>query len=76
MKIQKATINVMVCSCRATKSGKGYMLACIQGEAPFNVFSKRAVEVRAPQYSELTVDINCYFDKSSGELKEFISVAD
>ena len=75
MKISRATINAIVFSCRATQSGKGYMLLCAQDGNPFTVFSKTAVPV-GTDLKELTVDINCYVDKKSGEFKEFVSTVD
>lgn len=75
MKITKALINVIVFSCKPTKSGKGYMLLCAQSDSPFTVFSKNPV-TPGTDLKELTVDCNCYVDRQSGEFKEFISVSE
>lgn len=76
MKITKAKITAMVVSCRATKSGKGYMLTCVQSDSPFMVFSKEAVVLNGiPKTVDLEVDISCFIDRETGELKEFIAVS-
>ena len=75
MRISKATVTVMVVSCKATKSGKGYLLTCLQQDQPLSIFSKTPVSVTVPASTELTVDINCYVDRATGEFKEFISVS-
>lgn len=76
MKLSKATITVMVVSCKATKSGKGYMLSCLQDDVSFLVFSKKHVQPTVPGVTDITVDVNCFVDRQSGEFKEFISVAE
>lgn len=75
MKITKATINVIVFSCRPTQSKKGYMLLCAQGDVPFTVFSKEFVEP-GTDLKEITVDINCYVDRTTTEFKQFVSVSE
>lgn len=76
MKLSNVKLTCMVVACRATKSGKGYMLTCLQGESSFMVFSKRSVPVSVPGTVDLICDLNCYVDRSSGEFKEFISISD
>ena len=75
MKITKASINVIVFSCKPTKNGKGYMLLCAQGDYPFTVFSKNFVQP-GTDLKELTVDLDCYVSRQSGEFKEFVSVSE
>lgn len=76
MKLSSVKITCMVVSCRATKSGKGYMLTCLQGESTFLVFSKRSIPVSVPGTVDLIVDLNCYVDRETGLFKEFISITD
>lgn len=76
MTLKKVTFTCMIVSCRATKSGKGYMLTCLQGESSFMVFSKRSFPVSVPGTVDLTCDINCYVDRNSGEYKEFLSISE
>lgn len=76
MKLSKVTVTAMVLSCRATKSGKGYMISCLQSDNPFMVFSKTPIAPTAPGTKEFTIDVNCYVDKNTGEFKEFCSISE
>lgn len=76
MKLNKATITVMIVTCNATKSGKGYLLSVLQGENHLKIFSKNPIPATVPGVTDITVDINCYVDRSTGEFKEFISVTE
>lgn len=76
MKLSKVNVTCMVLSCRPTKSGKGFMIQCLQTDNPFMVFSKAPIAPTAPGTKELTVDVNCYVDKNTGEFKEFCSISE
>lgn len=76
MKLNKANVTVMIVTCTATKSGKGYLLSVLQGENYLKIFSKNPISPTVPSLTEITVDINCYVDRSTGEFKEFISVSE
>lgn len=75
MKLNRCAVDVMVCSCNATRSGKGYMLTCIQSGNPIVIFSERPFPVSVPETINIIVDINCYYDSKESKLKEFISVS-
>lgn len=75
MKLNRCSIDVMVCSCNATRSGKGFMLTCIQSGNPIVIFSEQPFHPTVPDTVNITVDINCYYDSKESKLKEFISVS-